>query len=79
MRENLGAIFFFVFVFFVVFFFVFFSAGSKMCNKVDTKYDSDDKVGIIRNELLFLWILSMYKLRRITHKLNIKPFGLFSL
>ena len=30
------------------------------------------------NELLFLWILSMYKLRRISHKLNIKPFGLYS-
>ena len=43
-----------------------------------TPKDFDDKVGIIRNELICLWIFSMYKLRRITHKLNIKPFGLYS-
>ena len=36
------------------------------------------KVGIIRDELLFLWILSICKLRPITHKLYIKPFGLYS-
>ena len=31
-------------------------------------YDNfDDKVGVIRNELIFLWILSMCKLRQITH------------
>ena len=36
------------------------------------------KVGIIRNELLFLWILSICKLWRPTHKLHIKPFGLYT-
>ena len=36
-------------------------------------YDFDVKVGIITNELLFLMELSMCKLRRITHTLNIKP------
>ena len=49
------------------------SAVPKM-NNID-KNDFDVKVGIIRNELLILWILSMLKLWRITHKLNIKPFG----
>ena len=49
------------------------------CTIMSTKYDFDDKVGILRNELLFfVWILSMSKLRRITHKLNIKRFGLYS-
>ena len=28
------------------------------------------KLGVIRNELLFLWILSMFKLQQITNKLN---------
>ena len=38
------------------------------------------QVGIIRNELLFLLILSMCKLRRITHKLFHKALrALFSL
>ena len=36
-------------------------------------YNFDDKVGIIRNDWLFLWILSMCKLQGIIHKLNIKP------
>ena len=39
-------------------------------------YDFDDKVGSIKDELLLFWILSMCKLRQITHKL--KPFGLYS-
>ena len=44
------------------------------------KYHNGDKVGIIitRYELLFLWILPMCKLHRITHKRNIKTFGLYS-
>ena len=47
-----------------------------MYNNVNKKKcDFDDKVGVLRNELLFLWILSMCKLRRITHKLNKKPSG----
>ena len=37
------------------------------------KNDFDGKVGIIRNELLFLLILSTYKLRRIIHKLGFTP------
>ena len=37
------------------------------------------KVGIIRNEILMFWFLSMCKLRRITHKLNIKSFRLYSI
>ena len=47
-------------------------------SKKKKKNDLHDKVGIIRNKLLFLWILSMCKLRRITNKLNIKLFGRYS-
>ena len=43
------------------------------------KYDFDDKLEfIIRNEMSLLWISSMCKLRRISHKLSMKPFGLYS-
>ena len=51
---------------------IFLPPAPKIYNNVD-KYDFDDKVGIIRNELLFLMILSLCKLRRISHKLYIKP------
>ena len=51
----------------------FSSAAPKIYNNV-----VGDKVGIIRNELPLLWILSTCKLRRITPKLNIKPFELYS-
>ena len=37
----------------------------------------NEKGGIIRNESLVLWILSMCKVWRLTHKLSIKPFGLY--
>ena len=40
----------------------------KMCNNVD-------KAGTIRNKLIFWWILTMCKLRRITHTLHKKPSG----
>ena len=33
---------------------------------------------MIRNEILFLWILPMCKLRDITHKVKIKSFEIYS-
>ena len=47
------------------------SSGFKNLHNVDKKWAFGDKVGIIRNNLLFLWILSMCNLQRVTHKLNI--------
>ena len=40
-------------------------------------YQFDYKVGIISNEVLFLWILSMCELQHITHKLTIKSSKLY--
>ena len=52
---------------------IFLLPAAKMCNNGDKNKMDDYKVGIIRNEILFLWIYSMCKLRQITHKRNMKP------
>ena len=51
----------------------------KFCQQPYTNVLFCSKVGIIRNEIYFFWFLSMCKLRRITHKFNIKPSGLYSI
>ena len=47
-----------------------------MCSNIDI--DKILMTKLDKKKLSFLWILSMCKLRRITHKLNINPFGLYS-
>ena len=54
---------------------IFLPPAPKMNSTIDKNKIFSDEVAIIRNKLLFLRILSMCKLRRITHKLNINPFG----
>ena len=57
---------------------IFLLPASYLCNNV-YKNKILIKVGIIRNESLFLWILLMCKLWRVTHKLSKALWALFSL